>query len=58
MIKRKSSDFAGSQKDFNKITNKPVWVLKGMLLAQNILLHVLSFLRIGEEMIVIGRKLD
>ena len=58
LIKRKSSDFASSQKDFNKITDMPIWVLRGMLLAQNILLEVLSFLRIGEEMIVIGRKLD
>jgi 2-polyprenyl-3-methyl-5-hydroxy-6-metoxy-1,4-benzoquinol methylase len=58
LIKGKSPDFAGSQEDFNKITNKPVWVLKVMLLAQNILLDVLSFFRIGEEMIVIGRKLD
>lgn len=58
LVKGKPSDFAGSQKDFNEITNKPVWVLKTMLLVQNILLDVLSFLRIGEEMIVIGRKRD
>jgi 2-polyprenyl-3-methyl-5-hydroxy-6-metoxy-1,4-benzoquinol methylase len=57
-IQRKSPDYADSQKDFNEITNKPLWILKGMLLAQNILLDVLSFLRIGEEMIVIGRKLE
>jgi 2-polyprenyl-3-methyl-5-hydroxy-6-metoxy-1,4-benzoquinol methylase len=58
LIKRKPSDFAGSQEDFNKITNKPIWVLKVMLFAQNTLLAVISFLRIGEEMIVIGRKAD
>jgi len=58
MIKRKSSGFAESQKDFNKITNKPKWILKSLLIAQNIFLNISSFLRIGEDMIVIGKKID
>lgn len=41
---------------FNKFTNKPMWKLKLYMLAHNILYKTLSLLNIGEEMIVVARK--
>lgn len=47
---------AERQEYFNKTTSKPKWVLKIMLFMHNILYNLLSFLGIGEEMIVVAKK--
>jgi 2-polyprenyl-3-methyl-5-hydroxy-6-metoxy-1,4-benzoquinol methylase len=44
------------QEYFNKTTQKPKWVLRIMLFFYNGIYHALSFLNIGEEMIVVARK--
>jgi len=41
---------------FNKFTNKPMWKLKLYMMAHNLLYKTLAALRIGEEMIVVARK--
>ena len=41
---------------FNKFTNKPMWKLKLYMMAHNLLYNTLSMLNIGEEMIVVARK--
>ncbi|MBS1637167.1 MAG: class I SAM-dependent methyltransferase [Bacteroidetes bacterium] len=41
---------------FNKFTNKPMWKLKLYMLAHNLLYNTLSLFNIGEEMIVVARK--
>lgn len=41
---------------FNKFTNKPMWKLKLYMFAHNVLYKTLSMLNIGEEMIVVARK--
>ena len=47
---------AERQEYFNKTTSKPKWVLKIMVYMHNVLYNLLSFLKIGEEMIVIAKK--
>ncbi len=53
-----SSDIAHSERQeyFNKITKRPKFVLKLFVLAHNIAYNLLSFLNIGEEMIVVAKK--
>jgi hypothetical protein len=41
---------------FNKFTNKPMWKLRLYMFAHNVLYKTLSMLNIGEEMIVVARK--
>lgn len=47
---------AERQQYFNKFTEKPMWKLKLYMMIHNIIYKTLSFLNIGEEMIVIARK--
>lgn len=44
------------QQEFNKITAKPLWYRKLLVLGHNIIYKTLSFMRIGDEMIVVGVK--
>jgi 2-polyprenyl-3-methyl-5-hydroxy-6-metoxy-1,4-benzoquinol methylase len=53
----KTSDEAGKQAFFNKTTNLPRWVLKIIMIFHNILYNVLSFFKIGDEMIVVAKKI-
>lgn len=47
---------AERQQYFNKFTSKPMWQLKIFVFIHNIIYNTLSFLNIGEEMIVVARK--
>lgn len=47
---------AERQESFNKTTNKPMWLLKMIILAHNIVYKTLSVLKIGEEMMVVAEK--
>jgi 2-polyprenyl-3-methyl-5-hydroxy-6-metoxy-1,4-benzoquinol methylase len=44
------------QQYFNTLTQKPMWKLKLYMKLHNIIYNTLSFLNIGEEMIVIAKK--
>ena len=44
------------QEFFNKFTNRPMWQLKLFVWLHNILYNLLSFMNIGEEMIVVAEK--
>lgn len=46
---------ASRQEYYNKTVNKPMWMLKTMVFIHNILYNFMSFLRIGEEMIVVAK---
>jgi 2-polyprenyl-3-methyl-5-hydroxy-6-metoxy-1,4-benzoquinol methylase len=48
---------AERQTYFNKFTEKPMWQLKLFILIHNLIYNTLSFLNIGEEMMVAARKL-
>ncbi|MDZ4665945.1 MAG: class I SAM-dependent methyltransferase [Bacteroidota bacterium] len=47
---------AERQQYFNKFTSRPMWQLKIFVFFHNILYNLLSFLNIGEEMIVVAKK--
>jgi hypothetical protein len=47
---------AERQQYFNKFTSKPLWQLKLYVWAHNTVYNILSFLNIGEEMMVAARK--
>ncbi|HXP52937.1 MAG TPA: methyltransferase domain-containing protein, partial [Bacteroidia bacterium] len=47
---------AERQEYFNKTANRPKWMLKIMMFLLTIAYNTLSFLNIGEEMIVIAQK--
>jgi 2-polyprenyl-3-methyl-5-hydroxy-6-metoxy-1,4-benzoquinol methylase len=47
---------AERQQYFNKFTSRPMWQLKLFILAHNCLYNLLSFLNVGEEMMVAARK--
>ena len=47
---------AERQRYFNKFTTKPMWQLKLFVLLHNIIYNTLSFFNIGEEMMVVARK--
>lgn len=49
---------AERQQYFNKFTNKPLWQLKLFVLVHNLIYNTLSFLNIGEEMMVAARKVN
>jgi 2-polyprenyl-3-methyl-5-hydroxy-6-metoxy-1,4-benzoquinol methylase len=51
-----STSHAERQKYFNKITKRPKIVLRLYVLLHNIAYRLLSFLNIGEEMIVVAKK--
>lgn len=44
------------QKYFNKFTSRPLWQLKLFVFIHNVIYNSLSFLNIGEEMMVVARK--
>lgn len=44
------------QEEFNKITSKPYWLRKCLVKGHNIIYKTLSFLHIGDEMIVIAQS--
>ncbi len=45
------------QKEFNKLTKKPSWIRHLMVKAHNAIYKTFSLLHIGDEMIVVGRKM-
>ena len=47
---------AERQQFFNKVTAKPMWQLKLFVLIHNMLYNLLSFLNVGEEMMVAAKK--
>jgi 2-polyprenyl-3-methyl-5-hydroxy-6-metoxy-1,4-benzoquinol methylase len=47
---------AERQEFYNKTTNRPKWMLRLMVFAHNMIYNLLTFFRIGEEMIVVARK--
>lgn len=47
---------AERQQYFNKFTSKPMWQLKLFVFIHNIIYNTLSLFNIGEEMIVVARK--
>lgn len=44
------------QREFNRMTPKPMWMRRMMVLAHDAVYSLLSLLRIGDEMIVVARK--
>jgi 2-polyprenyl-3-methyl-5-hydroxy-6-metoxy-1,4-benzoquinol methylase len=48
---------ADRQQYFNKFTSRPMWQLKLFVLIHNMIYNTLSFLNIGEEMMVAARKI-
>lgn len=54
--KKESITSAERQEFYNKTTQRPKWQLRIFVFFHNLLYNVLSFLNIGEEMIVIARK--
>lgn len=54
--KKQAISSAERQEYYNKTTQRPKWVLKLFVLVHNGIYRTLSFLRIGEEMIVVARK--
>lgn len=46
------------QQYFNKFTSRPKWQLKMFVFLHNIIYNTLSFLNIGEEMMVVARKVS
>lgn len=51
-----SINSAERQQYFNKFTSKPLWQLKLFVFVHNIIYNTLSFLNIGEEMMVAAKK--
>ncbi|MCU0433223.1 MAG: class I SAM-dependent methyltransferase [Bacteroidia bacterium] len=53
-----NSTISSSQRQeyFNKTTNRPKWMLKIMVGIHNIIYNFLSFINVGEEMIVVAQK--
>lgn len=54
--KKKTSE-AAKQKYFNKTTEKPMWMLKTMIIAHNLIYNLMSLLNIGDEMMVVAKKI-
>jgi 2-polyprenyl-3-methyl-5-hydroxy-6-metoxy-1,4-benzoquinol methylase len=56
-LKRKKKQTAAvRQREFNRITRKPMWMRRMMVLVHNAIYACLSLMRIGDEMIVVARK--
>ena len=53
--KKKKSE-ADKQEYFNKTTKKPKWMLKTMVLIHNLIYNLMSFFGIGDEMMVVAKK--
>jgi 2-polyprenyl-3-methyl-5-hydroxy-6-metoxy-1,4-benzoquinol methylase len=54
--KKKSSE-ADKQEYFNKTANRPKWVLKIMVIVHDFIYNIMSFLSIGDEMMVVAKKI-
>ncbi len=56
--KKKETTISSSERQafYNKTTRKPMWMLKIMVLLHNMVYNTLSFLNVGEEMVVVARK--
>jgi len=54
--KRPPMTAAVRQREFNRITRKPMWMRRMMVLVHNAVYTCLSLLGIGDEMIVVARK--
>ncbi len=56
--KKESISISSSERQeyYNKTADKPMWMLKAMIVIHNLGYNLLSKLNIGEEMIVIARK--
>jgi hypothetical protein len=54
--KRPQMTAAVRQREFNRITRKPMWMRWMMVLVHNVIYTCLSLLGVGDEMIVIARK--
>lgn len=53
--KKKTSE-ASKQEYFNKTTRKPKWMLNLMIIAHDLIYNSMSFLGIGDEMMVVAKK--
>ena len=53
--KKKTSE-ADKQEYFNKTTKKPKWMLKTMVIIHNLIYNLMSFFSIGDEMMVVAKK--
>lgn len=53
----KTINAAERQQYFNKFTSKPMWQLKLAVFIHNCIYNTLSFLNIGEEMMVVAKKI-
>ncbi len=51
------SDEADKQSFYNKATDLPKWVLRIMIVIHNFVHHILALLRIGDEMVVVAKKI-
>lgn len=54
----KAINSAERQQYFNKFTKRPMWQLKIFVALHNLIYKTLSFLNIGEEMMVVARKIN
>jgi 2-polyprenyl-3-methyl-5-hydroxy-6-metoxy-1,4-benzoquinol methylase len=56
ILGKKKPSSAAKQEYFNKTTQKPKWVLQIMVILHNLIYNTLSLLGIGEEMMVVAKK--
>jgi hypothetical protein len=56
VLGRNRKSEAAKQEYFNKTTEKPLWMLKSMIAAHNIIYNLMSVLNIGDEMMVVAQK--
>ncbi len=54
----KAINSAERQEYFNKFTKRPMWQLKLFVVVHNLIYKTLSFLNVGEEMMVVARKVS
>ena len=58
ILGKKKTSRAAKQEYFNKTTERPKWMLRIMIRVHNLVYNIMSFLGIGEEMMVIAKKLN
>jgi 2-polyprenyl-3-methyl-5-hydroxy-6-metoxy-1,4-benzoquinol methylase len=59
MKRKKKSEISWTvvdrQQEFNKLTRKPMWIRRLLIKVHNIVYKILSFLHVGDEMIVVAQ---
>ncbi len=58
VLGRKKTSEADKQEYFNKTTEKPKWILYLMIIFHNIIYNSMSFLGVGDEMMVVAEKIQ